>query len=110
MISLPTWADDVPELQDESNICFFYEYMKGSDRQYSDPANQISFFIKNRWIELENDLARGYGDELTYLRGLAKCPYVVPENFWETQIKGLPYKQRASFFIKSFSSTCLCSW
>jgi hypothetical protein len=110
LLGIPAWADGQANPEKKNELCFFYEFIKGSNTEYSDPANQVSYFIKARWIELENDLARGYGDELTYLRGLAMCPYVLPEKFWETKIKGLPYEQRASVFTKSFSSTCFCAW
>lgn len=109
LLGVPAWADGQANSQQKNELCFFYEFIKGST-EHSDPANQTSSFIKNRWIELENDLARGYGDELTYLRGLAMCPYVLPEKFWETQIKGLPYEERASVFTKNFTSTCFCTW
>jgi len=108
-LSLPTWADGRDSSQQKNELCFFYEFIKGTT-EHSDPANQVSYFIKNRWIELENDLARGHGDELTYLRGLAMCPYVLPEKLWENQIKGLPYELRASVFTKTFTSTCFCTW
>ncbi|NOT15569.1 MAG: hypothetical protein HOP21_08365 [Methylotenera sp.] len=109
LLGMPAWADGQANSQQKNELCFFYEFIKGST-ELSDPASQVSYFIKGRWIELENDLARGYGDELTYLRGLAMCPYVLPEKLWENQIKGLPYEQRASVFTKSFSSTCFCTW
>jgi hypothetical protein len=98
-LSLPAWADN--------DICHFYEFIIGT-QEHSDPANQVSHFIKNRWIELENDLARGYGDELTYLNSLAKCHYTLPEKFWETRLKGLPYEVRANSFTQEFISTCFC--
>lgn len=106
-LGAPAWAGNPSNVPQSNDICFFYEYIKGS-KELSDPANQVGYFIKNRWIELENDLARGEGEELTYLRGLATCPYVLPEKLWQTQLKGLPYEQRASTFIKIFSSQCFC--
>lgn len=108
-LSLPAWAGNQPDMNQKNDICHFYALIKGA-QQPSDPANQVSHFIKNRWIQLENDLARGHGDELSYLSDLAKCPYTLPEKFWETHLKGLPYEQRANVFTQAFISTCFCEW
>lgn len=107
-LSMPAWADSSSNVV-QNDICFFYAYMKGTN-EYSDPANQVSDVIKKSWIELENDLARGGGDELDYLRGLASCAYVLPEKFWESQIKGLAYEERATRFKDTFFSSCFCKW
>jgi|GEM_PF-2221262 len=108
-LSLPTWADNESNAHNNNDLCYFYEFIKGTSK-HSDPANQVSYFIKNRWLELEIDLARGHGEELAYLNGLAMCPYQLTENFWETQLKGLPYDQRSITFTKIFMSQCFCTW
>jgi hypothetical protein len=112
-LCLPAWAESLPDQTQrqaqKDDICYFYAFIKGT-KDNSDPANQVSHFIKNRWIELENDLARGHGEELNYLNGLARCPYTLPEKFWETHLKGLPYEQRAKSFTQAFISTCFCEW
>ncbi len=88
--------------------CHFYEFIEDSDK-LSDPANQTTNFIKHNWIVLENDLARGQGEALTYLRNLALCNYVLPDNLWKNQLKGLAYQERIDKFHKMFFSECFCS-
>ncbi|NOS95678.1 MAG: hypothetical protein HOP26_04575 [Methylotenera sp.] len=108
--SVTTFAENEsnPITQPKQNNCHFYEFIKNSD-QRSDPANQAARFIQNNWIMLENDLARGHGETLTYLRNLALCPYVLPSNLWRDQLKGLPYLDREPKFSKLFFSECLCN-
>jgi hypothetical protein len=108
-LNIPAWADGQANSQKENDLCFFYEFIKGTT-EYSDPANQVLYFIRHRWIELENELVLGEGDQLTYLRGLAMCQYVLPEKLWENKIKGLPYEQRAETFTTLFFSECFCQW
>jgi hypothetical protein len=88
--------------------CHFYEFIEDSDK-LSDPANQAIYFINKNWIMLENDLARGQGETLTYLRNLALCNYVLPDNLWKNQLKGLAYQERIAKFHKLFFSECFCS-
>lgn len=96
-----------PAQNTESTTCHFYQFIKGTDKQ-SDPANQVTAFILNNWIELENDLARGQGDVLTYLGELALCPYILPAGLWQTQLNGKPYEQRAEIFKEIFFEQCFC--
>ncbi len=88
--------------------CHFYEFIEGSDK-LSDPANQAIIFINKNWILLENDLAMRQGEALTYLRNLALCNYVLPDNLWQDQLKGLAYQERIDKFHKLFFSECFCS-
>lgn len=101
-------SESNPIKQPQQNNCHFYEFIKNSD-QRSDPANQVASFIQNNWVVLENDLARGQGEALTYLRNLALCPYVLPSHLWKDQLKDLPYLERALKFSKLFFSECFCS-
>jgi hypothetical protein len=106
-LSAPAWAENQTDATQPNDSCYFYEFIRGT-KDYSDPANQVVYFIKNRWRELEIDLARGKGDELTYLKGLARCSYELPDRFWETNLRGLPYEQRSPTFTKFFLFHCFC--
>ena len=104
---MPSLANSPSDSSPSDEICFFYKYIHGTN-DYSDPANQVMYFIKKRWIELENDLARGYGEEFNYVNGLAKCPYKLPEKFWQTYLKGLPFEQRGITFTNIYLENCFC--
>lgn len=95
-------------IQSNQYTCYFYEYTEGSN-ELSDPANQARYFIKNNWIALENDLARGHGEALSYLRKLTVCSYALPNQFWQSEFKGLPFEAREPKFIKLFSKECFCA-
>lgn len=109
--SVSTWAEDTvsPAPVSQVNACHFYKLIKDSST-LSDPANQVSAFMRNNWPALENDLAHGDGEVLSYVRKLTLCPYTLQKNLWADKLKNKPYDQRQVIFSELFFSKCFCNW
>ena len=100
-------ASGLPSAADKRN-CHFLAYNPGT-RTQSDPAKRAAAFVERNWLGIENELATGQGEGLSYLRQLALCPIDLPKYYWSQNIRGRPYEERQEVFTTWFIGQCFCA-